>query len=99
MSGNIDISLYAYFDNTTYFAVQIQTATTTYWLRVNLQVCMINLGAFPSGINHYISSNTLSISTTTIVFPEIPEFNNVSYCFGYTGFNSNVTTSEDIYWT
>ena len=67
-SKDVDLSLNAYFMNVTHYQVYMGTTVSDYWYRINLQVCMINLGKFPASVKVLMGTDVLSVSNNIKVF-------------------------------
>ena len=100
ISQILDMQVNSYFSNTSSYSISISTSTSSgdWWNRTNVLACIINMEKFPSTIRFLSGSVVLSPSNTIKSWTEFEKFTNVSYCFGYTGINTNTNGVQDIYW-
>jgi len=75
--------------NSSYYAVSMSTSVSDYWYRLNVIVCIMNVGKFPSFVKTLTGTSVLSVSNTVISWNEFSTFANVSYCFGYSGITAS----------
>lgn len=85
--------------NSSFYAVSMSTTVNDYWYRLNVIVCIMNVGKFPSMVKTITGTSVLSTSNTVISWTNFSSFANVSYCFGYSGFTASVADKQDFYWS
>jgi hypothetical protein len=100
ISSILDMQVNSYFSNTSSYSISISTSTSSgdWWNRTNVLVCIINMEKFPSTVKFLSGGIVLSPSNKIKSWTEFEKFANVSYCFGYTGINTNTNEVQDIYW-
>ncbi len=100
ISPILDMFINSYFSNTSSYSIVISTSTSSgdWWNRTNVLACIINMERIPSTVRLLSGSVVLSPSNPIMFWTQFEKFTNVSYCFGYSGINSNANETQDMYW-